>query len=165
MSVYNPGTWNYDATALATNEVYALRAEVQDTDNQAWLLSDQEYEYAISLERNYWAAAARCAEMIARGFLKKQDVQLGRSMRILYSTMSQKYMDMAVTLRRKAAGTVVPFVGGMSVSQKWSYLNDSDLLAALFTKTQQQNPWTGGYTSDSLAPVGNATDDAGYYFG
>jgi hypothetical protein len=62
---------------------------------------------------------------------------------------------MAVALRKKALGARVPWVGGMSVGDKVLYLQDPDIVAALFTKTSGQNPWTGGYTSDSLPPVGN----------
>ncbi len=162
--VYNPGTYNFDASALAINEVYALRAEVQDSDSGNWLLSDQEYEYAIQTERNYWCAAARAAEMIARSFLRKQDVKLGRAMTIAYAKAAEQYLAMAVTLRRKSLGTVVPFVGGMSKTVKFTYNQDTDLLAPLFTKTMLQNPWTGGYSSDSLGPFLGDNDDAGFPF-
>ena len=41
------------------------------------------------------------------------------------------------------------------MSDKLLYLQDGDIVAALFTKTMLENPWTGGYTSNSLPPVGN----------
>jgi hypothetical protein len=162
--VYNPGTYNFDATALATNEVYAIRAEIQDADSGNWLLSDEEIQQAIDTERNFWGAAARCAEMIARGFLRKQDVKLGRSLSIAYAKAAEQYFAMAQTLRRKALGTVIPFVGGMSKSVKLVYDQDTDLVKPLWTKTMQQNPWTGGYSSDSLGPFLGDNDDAGVEF-
>ncbi len=151
--------WSYNAAELDTNEVYQVRAEIQDTDPQDQQLQDEEIQYAINQERNKWGAAARCAEMIGRRVLRKADVRLGRQMMVTYTKMAEQWFDMAKLLRAKAMGTVVPFVGGMSVSDKIAYNQDTDILAPLFTKTLQQNPNTGGYTSDSLGPVGNSVAD------
>ena len=153
-------TWSYNASDVATNEVDAIRLEVADTDPNNWLLANEEIQYAIDQERNTWSAAARCAEMISRLFLRKADVRLGRSMQITYTKAAEQYLAMAKSLRQKALGTTPPFVGGMSVSDKIAYNQDTDIVAPLFTKTQQQSPWTGGYTSDSLPPVGNDGGDA-----
>lgn len=148
-------TWTYNANSLASNEKDQVRLEVSDTDVNNPLLQDQEILWAISQETGFWNAAARCAEMISRGFLRKADVKLGRAMAIVYTKMATQYAEQATMLRRKGLATVVPWVGGMSVSDKVSYLQNADIVAALFTKTGGINPWTGGYTSDSLPPVGN----------
>ncbi len=150
-----PTTWTYDATDLATSEKDQIRLLVGDTDSGAWLLADQEITFAISEERNTWAAAARCAEMIGFLFARKVDTKLGRNMQIVYSKTAQQYFKLAQWLRAKSLGTVTPWVGGMSVSDKVAYNQNTDIVAPLFTKTMQENPWTGGYTSDSLPPVGN----------
>lgn len=136
-----------------------MRAELQDTDQRNQLLSDEEINYFGSVESNFWGAAARCAEAISRGFLRKADVKLGRAMQLTYTKMAEQYLQMAVKLRQKALGTQVPWAGGMSVSDKWLYIQNPDIVAALFTKTMLQNPWTGGYTSDSLPPVGNTAQN------
>ncbi len=161
---YNPGSYNFDATQLATNEVYALRAEVQDSDSGNWLLSDEEYQYAIQTERNYWCAAARAAEMIARGFLRKQDVKLGRSLAIAYAAAAQQYFAMAQTLRRKSLATIIPFVGGMSKTVKFTYQQNTDLVKGAFAREMQINPWTGGYSADIIGPFLDDDDDAGFEF-
>lgn len=132
-----------------------VRSEISDTDVNAQLLSDEQINYYGSVENTFWGCAARCAEVIGRGFLRKADVKLGRAMQITYSRAAQQWFDMAVRLRRKAMATVVPWVGGMSVTDKWLYLQDADIVASLFTKTMGENPWAGGYASDSLPPVGN----------
>lgn len=151
-------TWTWDPDQLATSQLMQVRAEIQDVDVNNQLLSDQEIDYFGTVESNFWGAAARCAEVVARGFLRKADVKLGRAMQITYSKMAQQYFDMAKVLRMKALGARVPWVGGMSVADKVLYLQNPDIVAALFTKTMQQNPWTGGYTSSSLPPVGNAAN-------
>lgn len=146
-------TWN--PALLATSQLQQVRAELQDIDAANPLLTDEEINYFGTVEMNFWSTAARSAEVIARGFLRKADVKLGRAMQIWYTKMAEQYVAMASGLRAKAMGTQVPWVGGMSVGDKLLYLQNGDIVAALFTKTLIQNPWTGGYTSDSLPPVGN----------
>lgn len=147
--------WSYNLDDIATSEKDQVRFEIQDTDPANQLLQNEEIEHAIAVESNYWGASARCAEVIARGFLRKADVKIGRAMQITYTKMAQQYADMACRLRRKSLGSVVPWVGGMSIADKVAYLQNTDIVGALFTKTMGENPWTGGYSPDSLPPVGN----------
>ncbi len=86
-------------------------------------------------------------------------------MTIAYAKAAEQYLAMAVTLRRKSLGTVVPFVGGMSKTVKFTYMQDSDLVQPAFTRQMQINPWTGGYSSDTLGPfIDGDEDDAGFPF-
>ena len=151
-------TWTYSDTDLATSEKDQIRLMVGDTDQNAQLLQDEEIEFAVSVERNYWAAAARCAEMIGFLFARRVDTKLGRNLAIAYSKTADQYFKMSQWLRTKSLGTVTPWVGGMSVSDKIAYNQNTDIVAPLWTKTMQQSPWTGGYSSDSLPPVGNSQD-------
>lgn len=152
-------TYTWDPSELGTSQLQQVRAEIQDTDAANQLLSDEEINYFGTVESNFWGAAARCTEVIARGFLRKADVKLGRAMQLTYTKMAEQYLAMSRQLRAKAMGTNVPWIGGMSVSDKLLYLQNPDIVAALFTKTMQENPWTGGYTSDSLTPVGNTAQN------
>lgn len=155
-------TWTYTVSDLATNEKDQIRLEIGDTDISNQLLQDEEITHAIAVENNFWGAAARSCEMISRFFAGKADVRLGRSMMITYTKMALQYQEMAARLRSKAGGVNVPWVGGMTVSEKVSYATESGLVQPIFTKTMQQNPWTGGYTSDSLIPVGGGTEGVGW---
>lgn len=145
--------WTYDPDDLATNEVYQIRAELQDTDPQDQLLDDEEIAYALTLERNFWSAAARCAEMIGRRYMRKADVRLGRSLMVTYTKMAKQWLEMAKSLRAKSLGTVVPYIGGMNIADKVALAGDTSLVAPLFTKTMMENPYTGGYDTDSLPAV------------
>src|SRR6202035_2982127 len=113
-----PGTWTYDPADLTTSEKDQIRTEIGDTDSNNWLLSDEEINWAISQERNFWAAAARCAEMAASYILRKADPKLGRSMQVIYSKAAEQYWMRARMLRCKAMGSVAPYVGGMTVTDK-----------------------------------------------
>ena len=152
-------TWTYNLGDLATSEKDQVRLEIGDTDINRQLLQAVDIACAETVERDFWGTCARCCEMIYRVLLSKADVRLGRSMQIQYTKSAEQYLAMAKSLRQKALGTTPPFVGGMSVSAKQAYDQDTDIVAPIFAKTMQTNPWTGGYTSDSTPPVGNEGGD------
>ena len=155
--------WSYDPSQLATSEVYQIRLETGDTDPNNQRLQDEEIQHAIDTERNVWCAAARCCEMTSRVYLSKADVKLGRAMMVTYTKMADQYAKMALALRSKSLGTVPPYIGGMNVADKIIYNQDSGLVAATFTRQMMENPWTGGYTPDSLGVPTNE-DDSGQEF-
>lgn len=140
--------WNYDPNALATSEKDQVRLEIQDTDPNNKLLQDEEIEWFLTQERNFWSAAARCCEAISRRFFLKADVRLGRSLFLLYSKTAEQYGDMATRLRRKAIGTNAPWVGGMSVTEKSTYQTQTDIVQPAFARDMQENPQAGGLTAD-----------------
>ena len=152
-------TWSYSPSDLATSEKDAIRLEIADTDQNNQLLQDEEIVWAISQERNFWAAAARCCEMVSRDRLNKADVRLGRNMQVQYSKTAEQYYNMAKDLRRKAMGTVPPYVGGMNVADKQAIQTDTSLVAPAFARDMQENPWVGGYTADIGGVVASDADD------
>jgi len=156
--------WNYNPAELSTNEVYQIRLEVGDTDPNNQRLQDEEITQAISVERNFWCAAARCAEMISRVYYSKADVKLGRSMMVTYTKMADQYGKMAAKLRQKSLGTIVPWVGGMNLIDKAVYVELGAFVPSMFTKNMMENPWTGGYTPDTLGPSPTFVDDSGQEF-
>jgi hypothetical protein len=151
--------WNYNPEALDTDPVMQVRAELQDTDPNDQQLQDEEIAYALAAERNMWAAAARCAEMIGRRVLRKADVHLGRSMQITYSKMADQWFQMARMLRSKSLGTTPPWVGGANLTDQINFATNTDLIQPVFTKTMMENPRVGGYTTDSLIPATGGGDE------
>ena len=143
-------TWTYTPADLATNETDQLRLEIGDTDINNQLLQNEEIVWAITQESGYWGSAARCCEMIARFFIGKADVRLGRALMITYSRMAEQYLDMASRLRLKASAASPPYFGGVLVADKLALEQNFGVTQPAFTRTMQQNPWTGGYTPDTL---------------
>lgn len=140
--------WTYDPTRLATSETMRLRLEIQDTDSSNELLQDEEIAYLATQEGNFWGAAARCCEVIHRSFVQKADTALGRALSVKYTVAAKQYGEMAAKLRQKALGARVPWVGGMSVTDKQLYQGNADLIQPAFARDMMTNPWTGGYSSD-----------------
>ena len=125
--------------------------EIGDNVAATPLLADEEIAFFITQERNFWAAAARCCEAIGRKFFITADsVRLGRALQLTFVKRGHQYMQMAMLLRRKALGTIVPFVGGQIAADKLAYEQNTSILQPAFTRTMMENPRTGGYTSDSL---------------
>lgn len=144
-------TWTYSVSDLATSEKDQIRLEIQDTDSTAPLLADEEILQAISVERNFWNAAARCCEIISRNFLRKADVRIGRGgTSLMYSTAAKQYAEMATALRLKAIGTAAPWAGGRDLSDKVDLASDPSKQQPIFTKTVENSPWVGGQGSESI---------------
>lgn len=149
--------WSYDPDALATSERDQVRLEIQDTDPSNKLLQDEEINYFLTVERNLWSAAARCCESLSRRFAQKADVRLGRAVFVIYTKQADQYRTMAQDLRKKGLGTVAPWVGGMSVSDKQAYEAQTDIVQPAFARDMQESPQAGGLTSDvSTQPNENA---------
>lgn len=143
-------TWTYNLADLATSQKDQIRLEINDTDETAPLLQDEEISQALAVEGSFWGAAARCCEIIARSFLRKVDVRIGRGgTSLTYSTAANQYFDMAQKLRAKSSAIAAPWAGGTSKSAKDSLAQDTDAVQPIFTKTMQENPYVGGQGSDS----------------
>lgn len=150
--------WSYNPAALATSEKDQVRLEIGDTNEAAQLLSDEEINHAISMEANNWGAAARCCEIIARSYLRKADVRIGRGgTSITYTQQANQYQEMAAALRKRAIAMNAPWTGGTSKSDKASLAQDTDAVQPIFTKTLENNTFIGGETSDT--PTNDAQAD------
>lgn len=143
-------TWTYDLTDLATSERDQIRLEIGDVVQRTdgLTLADEEIAQAVSVEGNFWGAAARCCELLATRFLQKADIRLGRSLMVQYTTTATQFNGRAKQLRQKDLGTVVPYVGGMKVADKQAYEQDATLVQPMFARDMQESPWAGSQTSE-----------------
>lgn len=133
-----------------TSDIDKIRLEIGATDiNASVTLYDDEITYALTQESSFWGAAARCAEMLSMKWTQKVDVRLGRSMQLTYSKMAAQYAQQAKRLRTRDLGMRVPWAGGTKVLDKELYENDATVVQPAFTRTMQENPRAGGYTSDT----------------
>lgn len=134
-------SWSYSVADLATSTKDQVRLEIQDTNTNLQLLQDEEIEYAISQEATMWGAAARCAEIISRNYLQQADRRMGLRLFILYSKMAEQYSTMAKALRAKAVAMNLPYVGGISVTDKSIDQSNTDAVQPAFSRGMQSNPY------------------------
>lgn len=156
-------TWTYSLGDLSTSEKDQIRLEIGDVANRTdgLTLADEEITQAISVEGNFWGAAARCCEMLATRYLMKADVRLGRSLMVQYTTTADQFMGRAKGLRQKDLGTVLPYVGGMKVADKQAYQRDQSLVQPMFARDMQESPLAGPQTSNADSDVGGSSDTDG----
>jgi len=103
--------WTYSGNP-ASSSLDAVRFEIGDTDQSDQLLQNEEIEYCLDQESNFFGAAARSCEVIARKFARLADSAMGKT-KIQASQKSQAYAKMAVALRRRATGYHEPFAGAL----------------------------------------------------
>lgn len=144
-------SFTYDDDQLDTSSLYQVRLEIGDTDSSAPLLQDEEINRAIGQERNLWGAAARCCELVSRQLLRRADVRVGRGgTSLVYSSAANQYQQMAVSLRKRANGTVAPWSGGRVLADKADLADDNSLVQPIFTKTGGDSPWVGDETMSTI---------------
>lgn len=100
------GTFSYAGTAAAaiTTTRDKIRLELGDTDPDAVLFYDEEYDVWIGVRgTSYLLAAADAADAAARKFARAYDFATdGQSFK--RSQMSRAFKDLAVELRNRAGG-------------------------------------------------------------
>jgi hypothetical protein len=131
-------TWTYDSTDLST-DLAKVRLHVGDTNTNDQLLTDEEINYALSLETAILLASARCCDFIVSKLARDID-RSNIGMNAQRSQKIQHYMDLAVRLRQEYStssdGLGEVFVGGVSDANNQTLADDSDYRQAVFQRDQ-----------------------------
>lgn len=146
--------WTYDGDP-SSSDVAAVRFEVQDTDVNAQLLQDGEVSWAILQETGnaaatpavltqgpLFASAARCLEVIAVNLSRQADTEIGQ-MKVAYANAAKSAAQRAQELRTKASSFYAPYAGGLSVSEKEGWRQDTDLVRPKFRRGEFDNHFGG----------------------
>ncbi len=131
-------TWTYTSTDL-TADRDKVRTYVGDTDSTDPLLSDEQIALAITEEGTARAASALACDWIAATFARQADKRAG-DLSISYSQKSERYVEMARTLRRESAKLVLPYCGGISESAKTTREEDTDRVKPAFSVAMMDDP-------------------------
>jgi hypothetical protein len=132
-------TWSYSGNP-ASSELDEVRFLVGDTDTTDQLVQNEEISWALTEEANPRMAAARVALALALKFSRKADKQVG-DLRIAYSSLYKHYLEVAEALKADAATVgVVPYAGGISISDKDTVENDTDRYRPSFRRGMHDNP-------------------------
>jgi hypothetical protein len=108
-------TWTY-GNAPAVNAGVAnrdlIRLLIGDTDSNHQLLTDEELDFFILQQDNYYMAAAMAAESLVAKFAPSTQEKLG-DWEGAYQQRYDHFVALSKELRRKAARTLKIFVGGI----------------------------------------------------
>lgn len=136
-------TWSYDPAAVATNPVYQIRFELQDTDQSEMLLQDEEITYLLQIESGLLQASARGAEVIARLFARQADSVQNPTVKLEFKSRVRAYKDLALTLRKRASASHVPIIVSASSATKQAAYDNTDRTGPYFRVGMQGQDDTG----------------------
>jgi hypothetical protein len=128
-------TWTYSDPSA--NDRDKVRFKLGDTDTSDELISDEEIAYLLTLG-TVQQAAAHGAEAIAARFARKADKTIG-DLALKLSQKAEAYWKLAAALWEDAGGKLpslelVPYAGGISVSDKEAVEEDSDRVEPAFRR-------------------------------
>jgi hypothetical protein len=139
--------WSYNSDP-GSSTLNAVRFEIQDTNEAAQLLQDEEIVYALTIEgvnspenssqSEVLEAAAHCMEALARRFAALADRQSG-TLKIGSTKRAAQYSERAQELRLRAQELHAPFAGGISRSEKRAQASNPDREGSMFRLRQFQN--------------------------
>ena len=128
-------TWTYGPTfSLARDRIRLL---IGDTDSSDQLVSDEEIAVYVTggqlAQSSDYLSAAMVCDAIAAKMSRRADMSAGGSS-VSLSQQATAYQTKARHLRRQAALSTSPFIGGQSISDKDSREEDTDRVTPAFTR-------------------------------
>lgn len=133
-------SWTYSVTLTAAKD--KVRWYTQDTNTNEQLVQDEEITFALSEKsQNILQTSALVAEIIARKFGRQATITTP-DLRADLGQRAAFYWSLAQDLRTRTVA-VSPFIGGISIDNKETYVDDEDRVRPLFEKDQFVVPGTG----------------------
>lgn len=131
-------TWTYGSDPAA-NDRDAVRFLLGDTDTLDQQVNDAEVSWALTQAAGQRGAAAILAEALAAKYARLTSQGIGDAS-INYAQRQQHYSALATRLRAdEALRGAVPYLGGMSVSDKETSENDEDRVRPAFRRGLHDN--------------------------
>lgn len=133
-------TWSYNTNLLTTSVKDAVRLLIGDVISFDQQMQDEEIVYLASLRGSVYGAAAECCRSLAAKFSRSVDQTAGTS-KISWSQLSKAYAAKAIQFETTAAmtGAAIPYMGGISISDKQLQDMNSDRVQPQFTLGMDDN--------------------------
>ena len=150
--------WSYSGNP-GSSPKDTVRFLIGDTENCDQLLQDGEIVWVLGQYNNAPInAAVRCCETIISKFSRLADESVGQ-VRISFSQKAKGYRDMLRDLRnRLATESMVPYAGGVSISDMQTVRSNNDRVPPDFGKHMMENeqisPWVQGGPIGPAIPQG-----------
>lgn len=142
----------------ANSTLDAVRFLVEDTNSQDPQLQNEEINWLIAQYTNVWKSAAYAAGNIAAKYARQVSKAVG-DLRLEYQQRQQAYKDLRADLLRQAANrTALPWLGGISRSERQASRQDTDLIQPKFTKDQFHYPAGMSSMDGNQSDVGPADE-------
>jgi hypothetical protein len=131
--------WTYsgDPTSSPKDKI---RFELGDTVSVDPLLQDEEINFCITAESSYYGQLARACEAVAMRFQREASTKVG-ALSYDLATRAEQFSNRADMYRKRAVGSHVPYVGGMSKAEKEADHENPDKTGPYFRKDMERNRW------------------------
>lgn len=150
-------TWSYVPGTLATVQKDQVRYLIGDTNPAQPHLQDEEIRLALALTGSLYGAAANAARAIQAQLSSLVDQQAGSS-KLFYSQAAKAYAALALRYDQKVALTVMPYAGGISLSDIQLAELDADRVqpqfAIGFMDAMLPVPPVGNIGTETEGPLG-----------
>lgn len=130
-------TWTYDTALTADRD--KIRLMIGDTDTNDQQFSDEELTYFRTEAGNNRGAALMAVEGLIAKYSRQVDKRVG-DLSLSASQRVAQYKALRQTILDREIATAQPFAGGISISSKQTYEDDTDLVRPSFYRTLQENP-------------------------
>jgi hypothetical protein len=140
-------TFTYTGNPL-TSTIDEVRAELGDTMNNQHEMEDEEILYAYTKEGSAVRAAARCCEMLAARYAKREGFR-GGTIQTEKTTISGKYKQMAKLLRARGISAGSFIVPSTSIAAKQDNELNTDAPKPSIKRGFASNPEISGDADDS----------------
>lgn len=118
-------TWTYDNTLAASRD--QVRFEIQDTDTNDQLFSDEEIDARLAVLVTVPATALDLAKKLLLKFARLVDVTVGKVSES-NSQRYQAYKDIVARLEADNAAYAIPSFGGVNVAANEALDDSTDLV-------------------------------------
>ena len=128
-------TYTNDPGGRTIDQIRYLIDDKDTSPETDALLSDEEIQYEIDSNVSAYYAAASAAEAISSKYADDPKSKTVDDFTLSYGDTGRSagYADMAKRLRRQGAVKAVPYVGGVSESEKAVERADTDRVQPVFT--------------------------------
>lgn len=124
-------TWTYNSPFA--NDKDTVRYLVADTDSDDPLATDEEILWQLTQTATVSGAAVAVAEQIARKFARYATVR-SQDTQVDWSARATQYRQIVIDLREQLQSSdIVPYAGGISISEKDTVEEDTDRVRPAFT--------------------------------
>jgi hypothetical protein len=131
-------TWTYSGDP-ANSEKDAVRFRTGDTDTTEQLVTDEEIAYALAEKGGVIPAAIAICRSLAAQFARKATSKTVGKLSITMSDRATAFEKIAQSLEQEGSALVVPYAGGLSISEKETAAADTSSVQPTFFRGMMEN--------------------------
>lgn len=138
-------TWTYNISTIATSPMTQVRRLIGDVIQTDQQIADEEITFSLTQRSSIYGAAADACRYIASQYSRKADVIVqspgGGALKTNYSQQAKSYLAMAAQFENISVsrGGALPYVGGISVTDKANNEADTDRVSPQYNIGMEDN--------------------------